>query len=49
MAEVSEIRELARKLNLMNIANGVIDIDNEIISNKEYLLLVLESYINIPY
>lgn len=49
MAEVSEIRELARKLNLMNIANGVIDIDNEIISNKEYLYKILEQEINIRY
>ena len=47
MAEVGEIRELARKLNLMNIANGVIDIDNEIISNKEYLYKILEQEINI--
>ncbi len=49
MAEVSEIRELARKLNLMNIANGVIDIDNEIISNKEYLYKILEQEVNIRY
>jgi DNA replication protein DnaC len=49
MAEVSKIRELDRKLNLMNVANGVIDINNEVVSNKEYLLKILEEELDIRY
>ena len=49
MAEVNEIRELARKLNLMNVANGVIDIDNEILSNKDYLYKILEQELSIRH
>lgn len=49
MAEVSKIRELARKLTLMNVANGFIDIDNEVVSNKEYLFKILEQELNIRY
>lgn len=37
MADVTEVRELARKLCLMNIANGVIDITDETVSNLDYI------------
>lgn len=47
MADNKEIRELARILNLMNITNGVIDIDDEKLSNKEYLYKILKEEINI--
>ena len=42
MADNAEIRMLARQLNLMNLANGLIDIDDEFISNKEYLFRILQ-------
>lgn len=41
MADVNEIRELARMLNLMNVANGSIDISDEKVSNKDYLYKIL--------
>ena len=37
MADVAYVRELARKLCLMNVANGIIDITDETVSNLEYL------------
>lgn len=49
MADTTELRELARKLNLMNIANGVIDIDNEVISNKDYLYKILSQELEIRH
>lgn len=49
MADISELRELARKLNLMNIANGVIDIDNEVLSNKDYLYKIFTQELEIRY
>ena len=33
MAEIEKIKELARTLCLMNIANGVIDLNDETVSN----------------
>ena len=42
MADNAEIRMLARQLNLMNLANGLIDIDDEFVSNKEYLFRILQ-------
>ena len=47
MADVNEIRELARMLNLMNIANGAIDISDEKVSNKDYLYKILLEEVNI--
>ncbi len=41
MADAKEIQELARILNLQNIANGTIDLNDETISNKDYLYKIL--------
>jgi len=41
MADIKVIQDLARILNLQNIASGVIDLNDETISNKEYLYKVL--------
>lgn len=47
MADVTEVRNLARKLFLMNIANGVIDITDETVSNLDYLYKVLTQEIEL--
>lgn len=47
MADAKEIQELAKILNLQNIANGVIDLNNETISNKDYLYNILLEEVNI--
>lgn len=47
MADVKEIQELAKILNLQNVANGVIDLNNETISNKDYLYNILLEEVNI--
>lgn len=47
MADVKEIQELARILNLQNIANGTIDLNDEILSNKDYLYKILLEEVNI--
>lgn len=47
MADAKEIQELAKILNLQNIANGTIDLNNETISNKEYLYKILLEEVNI--
>lgn len=47
MADISDIRELAGELFLMNIANGVIDLDNETVSNKDYLYNVLKQELDL--
>lgn len=49
MADINEIKELARKLNLMNVANGTIDISNEAISNTDYLYEILTKEIDIRH
>ena len=36
MADITEIRELAQKLNLWNIARGYIDLNDEKLSNLDY-------------
>ena len=41
MADLKDIQDLAKTLNLMNVASGVIDLTNEQISNKEYLYVLL--------
>lgn len=47
MADAKEIQKLAKILNLQNIANGTIDLNNETISNKEYLYKILLEEVNI--
>jgi len=47
MADAKEIQELAKKLNLQNIANGKIDLNQETISNKEYLYQILLEEVSI--
>ena len=47
MADISDIRELAGELFLMNIANGAIDLDNETVSNKDYLYMVLKQELDL--
>ncbi len=47
MADIKAIQDLARTLNLQNIASGVIDLNDETISNKEYLYKVLLEEVNI--
>lgn len=47
MADAKEIQELAKILNLQNIANGTIDLNEETISNKDYLYKVLLEEVNI--
>ena len=42
MADITEIRELAQKLNLWNIARGYIDLNDEKLSNLDYLKMILE-------
>jgi len=49
MAEINEIRELARELNLMNVANGTIDVTKENISNLKYLYNILSEEIRIRH
>lgn len=47
MADAKGIQELAKILNLQNVANGVIDLNNETISNKDYLYNILLEEVNI--
>jgi len=47
VADAKEIQELAKILNLQNIANGTIDLNNETISNKDYLYKILLEEVNI--
>jgi DNA replication protein DnaC len=47
MADAKEIQELAKILNLQNIANGTIDLNQETISNKEYLYQILLEEVNV--
>lgn len=47
MADAKEIQDLAKILNLQNIANGIIDLNNETISNKDYLYNILLEEVNI--
>lgn len=47
MADIKVIQDLARTLNLQNIASGVIDLNDETISNKDYLYKVLLEEVNI--
>ena len=47
MADIAEIKELAKTLNLMNVYNGVIDINDETISNLDYLYSILKQEVDI--
>jgi hypothetical protein len=47
MADITEISELAQKLNLWNIARGYIDLNDEKLSNLDYLKMVLEKELEI--
>lgn len=43
MASITELQELARKLSLANIAGGVVNLQNESLSNLDYLKMVFEA------
>ena len=43
MAEITEIRQMAKQLNLQNLARGEIDLNNEALSNLDYLAYILSS------
>ena len=42
MADIAEIKELARSLCLVNVANGVIDLNDETVSNLDYFYNILK-------
>ena len=46
MANLTEIYELAKKLNLQNLARGAIDLQNEKLSNLDYLYMVLQAEVD---
>ena len=47
MADAKEIQELAKMLNLQNVANGTIDLNDESLSNKDYLYKILLEEVNV--
>ena len=47
MADIADIKELAKTLNLMNVYNGVIDISDETVSNIDYLYNILKREVEI--
>lgn len=47
MADIAEIKELAKTLNLMNVYKGVIDIGDETVSNLDYLYKILKQEVDI--
>lgn len=47
MAEITEIRKLAQNLNLWNIARGIVDLNDEKLSNLDYLQMILEKELEI--
>ena len=47
MVTNKEIQLIAKELNLYNISNGTIDLEDEKVSNKEYLYNILLQEINI--
>ena len=47
MADIAEIKELAKALNLMNVYKGVIDISDEKVSNLDYLYNILKQEVDI--
>lgn len=46
MAEIARVRELAKALCLMNIANGTIDLTDETASNLDYICRIFEQEVN---
>ena len=46
MADVTELREMAKALGLWNVAGGRIDITDETVSNMEYLYKIFKSEID---
>ena len=49
MVTNKEIQLIAKELNLYNISNGTIDLEDEKVSNKEYLYSILLQEINIRH
>ena len=47
MADITEIREMAQKLNLWNVARGYINLNDEKLSNLDYLQMILEKELEI--
>ena len=47
MADIAEIKELAKTLNLMNVYKGVIDISDETVSNLDYLYNILKQEVDL--
>ena len=47
MANISNIHDLAKKLNLWNIARGYVDLDNKKLSNLDYLEYVLSEELRV--
>ena len=47
MAEAKDIQQLAKVLNLQNIASGEIDLNDEKLSNKDFLYNILLQEVNI--
>ena len=47
MADNKDIQALAKILNLQNVANGAIDLNDEKLSNKDYLYEILLEEVNI--
>ncbi len=47
MADITEVRNLAKRLNLWNVARGLINLDNEKLSNLDYLQAILEKEIEL--
>ena len=45
MATITELRDMARTLGLWNVANGIIDITDEAVSNMDYLYNIFNSEI----
>lgn len=49
MTSITEIQELARTLNLQNLARGDIDITNDKDSQRAYLLKILQEEVNLRH
>lgn len=47
MADITEIRKLAQSLNLWNISRGIVDLNDEKLSNLDYLQMILEKELEI--
>lgn len=47
MADIADIKEIARSLCLTNIANGMIDLNRETVSNLDYLYEILKQELDL--